>query len=60
MTNNEKIQKIMEYLCKQISRLDGYRNEAGGLSSAEWLFIKTKRETLLDVLKNVELIANRN
>lgn len=54
MTNNERIQKIKEYLCKQISNLDS-RNEAGGLSSAEWLFVKTKRETLLDVLENVKL-----
>lgn len=58
MTNNEKVSRILDRIVS-IVKLYSECLEREGLSSAEWIYWKAKREAALDILKDVENIANR-
>ena len=56
MTNNEKVSRMVKSVATLITAMNSIYE--GNLCSAEWIYLKARRETLLDVLGRLERIAD--
>ena len=57
MTNGEKIADIYGRIAER-TRVSGNAMEEENLSSAKWLYLKARYDTLLSILEEVERIIN--
>lgn len=57
MTNNEKVQKMLESVARLVK--DSARAlDRSNLSSAEWIYLKAQREAYINTMAIVERIYN--
>lgn len=59
MTNNEKVQKMLEGVARLVEN-SARALDRSNLSSAEWLYYKAQHEAYLCALTVVERIYNEN
>lgn len=58
MTNNDKIKMILERVSNDLIYAGKYIDE-NKLCSAEWIYAKARRDTLVTVLEEIEHIATK-